>query len=148
MMVHNVNALFVVALLCAGCAQGMFLKKTKDCANEAEIAFEKEYLKGMGMEVTRKGYSKMLQMNNSQQSEETEYAKVIVVPQEEIKRKLEKLRKRNLRHHTQQQDSQQEQQVITPLTNETGLTTLLSTSDDELKEIPFEYSVTSVSALV
>jgi hypothetical protein len=108
-----------------------------------EIAFEKEYLQGIGMEVKRKGYSKMLQMNNNQQSEETEYAKVIVVPQEEIKQKMEKLRKSNLRYRTQQQEEQQ--QVITPLTNKTSLTPSLN---DELKQIPFEYSVTAVSALV
>ena len=144
-MVNNVNALFVVVLLCVGCADGMFLKKTKECENEMEIAFEKEYLQGMGMEVKRKGYSKMLQMSNNQQSEETEYAKVIVVPQEEIKQKIEKLRKSNLRYHTQQQEQQQDQQVITSLTNKTGLT---PSSNDELKQIPFEYSVTSVSALV
>ena len=142
MMVNNVNALFVVMLLCVGCVDGMFLKKTKDCENEMEIAFEKEYLQGIGMEVKRKGYSKMLQMSNNQQSEETEYAKVIVVPQEEIKQKIEKLRKSNLRYRTQQQE---EQQVITPLTNKTGLTPSLN---DELKQIPFEYSVTAVSALV
>lgn len=141
-MVNNVNALFVVLLLCVGCADGMFLKKTKNCENEMEIAFEKEYLQGIGMEVKRKGYSKMLQMNNNQQSEETEYAKVIVVPQEEIKQKMEKLRKSNLRYRTQQQE---EQQVITPLTNKTSLTPSLN---DELKQIPFEYSVTAVSALV
>ena len=141
-MVNNVNALFVVMLLCVGCVDGMFLKKTKDCENEMEIAFEKEYLQGIGMEVKRKGYSKMLQMSNNQQSEETEYAKVIVVPQEEIKQKIEKLRKSNLRYRTQQQE---EQQVITPLTNKTGLTPSLN---DELKQIPFEYSVTAVSALV
>lgn len=142
-MVNNVNALFVVLLLCVGCADGMFLKKTKNCENEMEIAFEKEYLQGIGMEVKRKGYSKMLQMNNNQQSEETEYAKVIVVPQEEIKQKMEKLRKSNLRYRTQQQE--EEQQVITPLTNKTSLTPSLN---DELKQIPFEYSVTAVSALV
>ena len=142
MMVNNVNALFVVMLLCVGCVDGMFLKKTKDCENEMEIAFEKEYLQGIGMEVKRKGYSKMLQMSNNQQSEETEYAKVIVVPQEEIKQKIEKLRKSNLRYRTQQQE---EQQAITPLTNKTGLTPSLN---DELKQIPFEYSVTAVSALV
>jgi hypothetical protein len=141
MMVNNVNALFVVLLLCVGCADGMFLKKTKNCENEMEIAFEKEYLQGIGMEVKRKGYSKMLQMSNNQQSEETEYAKVIIVPQEEIKQKIEKLRKSNLRYRTQQQ----EQQVITSLTNKTDLT---PSSNDELKQIPFEYSVTAVSALV
>ena len=143
-MVNNVNALFVVMLLCVGCTDGMFLKKTKDCENEMEIAFEKDYLQGIGMEVKRKGYSKMLQMNNNQQSEETEYAKVIVVPQEEIKQKLEKLRKSNLRYRTQQQE-EQVQQVITSLTNKTELT---PSSNEELKQIPFEYSVTAVSALV
>ena len=144
MMVNNVNALFVVMLLCVGCTDGMFLKKTKDCENEMEIAFEKDYLQGIGMEVKRKGYSKMLQMSNNQQSEETEYAKVIVVPQEEIKQKLEKLRKSNLRYRTQQQE-EQVQQVITSLTNKTELT---PSSNEELKQIPFEYSVTAVSALV
>lgn len=143
-MVNNVNALFVVMLLCVGCTDGMFLKKTKDCENEMEIAFEKDYLQGIGMEVKRKGYSKMLQMSNNQQSEETEYAKVIVVPQEEIKQKLEKLRKSNLRYRTQQQE-EQVQQVITSLTNKTELT---PSSNEELKQIPFEYSVTAVSALV
>ena len=144
MMVNNVNALFVVMLLCVGCTDGMFLKKTKDCENEMEIAFEKDYLQGIGMEVKRKGYSKMLQMSNNQQSEETEYAKVIVVPQEEIKQKLEKLRKSNLRYRTQQQE-EQVQQVRTSLTNKTELT---PSSNEELKQIPFEYSVTAVSALV
>jgi hypothetical protein len=56
---------------------------------------------------------------------------------------MEKLRKSNLRYRTQQQ--QEEQQAITPLTNKTGLTPSLN---DELKQIPFEYSVTAVSALV
>lgn len=57
----------------------MFLKEPSITDN-VEADFEKHYYEGLGLKVTRKSYSKMLQMFNPSHSEETQLAKVVLVP--------------------------------------------------------------------
>lgn len=57
----------------------MFLKEPS-LTDNVEADFEKHYYEGLGLKVTRKSYSKMLQMFNPSHSEETEIARVVQVP--------------------------------------------------------------------
>ena len=73
-----VLVMFVVVNVC-GLGKGMFLGKDRKSSNIVEKEFEESYLKGLGMEVNRKQYSRMLSVNNPNQSEEIVYSKVIVL---------------------------------------------------------------------
>lgn len=129
-----VLVVFVVVNVC-----GMFLGKDKKSRNNSiEKEFEESYLKGLGMEVNRKQYSHMLNINNPTQSEEIIYSKVIVLPQDEIKTKLSHLRKtyshiNNNNHHNNN--------------NNSNITTINDANDTKPSFIPHEHSVHVISTL-
>lgn len=124
-----VLVVFVVVNVC-----GMFLGKDKKSRNNSiEKEFEESYLKGLGMEVNRKQYSHMLNINNPTQSEEIIYSKVIVLPQDEIKTKLSHLRK-TYSH-------------INNNNNNSNITTIDDDNDTKPIIIPHEHSVQVISTL-
>lgn len=124
-----VLVVFVVVNVC-----GMFLGKDKKSRNNSiEKEFEESYLKGLGMEVNRKQYSHMLNINNPTQSEEIIYSKVIVLPQDEIKTKLSHLRI-TYSH-------------INNNNNDSNITTIDDDNDTKPIIIPHEHSVHVISTL-
>ena len=91
------NPFFIIALLLISFSHGMFLKKDNKQV-DFEAHFEKHFLKGIGLTVKRdNSYSSMLSFYNPSHTENTEIAKVVVVPQDEVKRQLEKIRRRRIR---------------------------------------------------
>jgi hypothetical protein len=127
-----VLVMFVVVNVC-GLGKGMFLGKDRKNSNSVEKEFEESYLKGLGMEVNRKQYSHMLNINNPTQSEEIIYSKVIMLPQDEIKTKLSHLRK-TYSH-------------INNNNNDSNITTIDDANDTKPIIIPHEHSVQVISTL-
>lgn len=70
---------FLISLLLIHSTYQMFLKEPSVTDN-VEADFEKHYYEGLGLQVKRKSYSKMLQMFNPSHSEETEVARIVQVP--------------------------------------------------------------------
>ena len=88
---------FIICLLLVHFSNQMFLKKDNK-QEDFESHFEKHYLEGVGLTVKRdNSYSSMLSFYNPSHSENTEIEKVVVVPQDEVKRQLEKIRRRRMR---------------------------------------------------
>ena len=88
---------FIICLLLIHFSYEMFLKKDNK-QEDFESHFEKHYLEGVGLTVKRdNSYSSMLTFYNPSHTENTEIAKVVVVPQDEVKRQLEKIRRRRIR---------------------------------------------------
>ena len=132
-----VLVVLVVVNVC-GLGKGMFLgKDRKSSSNSVEKEFEESYLKGLGMEVNRKQYSHMLNMNNPNQSEEIVYSKVIVLPQDEIKTKLSHLRKAYSHINNNNHENH----------NNSNLTTIDDDNDIKPIIIPHERSVQVISTL-
>ena len=88
---------FIICLLLIHFSYEMFLKKDNK-REDFESHIEKHYFEGVGLTVKRdNSYSSMLSFYNPSHTENTEIAKVVVVPQDEVKRQLEKIRRRRIR---------------------------------------------------
>ena len=88
---------FIISLLLIHFSYAMFLRK-ENKQEDYEAHFEKHFLKGVGLTVKRdNSYSSMLSFYNPTHTENSEIARVVIAPQDEIKRQLAKLRKKRIR---------------------------------------------------